>query len=142
MVEHPPPHLGLFYTEISDSWFFLRLLPDYKVFQVSSLWLSSIISCVSKNLSHFLLVIHFAVTQLLTALSLLLLWQKLSLPVLSVTIFSPTPSWCRKICLCLWYLQEQNLVSLGFVLFSIMFLFCCLYFFPSSDIRFTLLLFL
>lgn len=60
------------------------------MFQVFSLWLSSIISCVSKNLSHFLLVIHFAVTQLLTVFSLLLLWQKLSLPVLAVTIFSPT----------------------------------------------------
>lgn len=52
------------------------------MFQVSSLWLSSIISCASKNLSHFLSLVSSAVSQLLTAFSLLLCDNNFSMVLL------------------------------------------------------------
>lgn len=143
----PPPHLGLFLTEISDLAsessvvtrcfkFLLYVLAQWshvflRTWTTSSrLYILLSLCCLQRSLSYF------CDNNFRTVLLCL------SLPVLAVTIFTPTPSWCRKICLCFWHLQEQNLVSLSFVLFSIIFLFYCLYLFPLSDIRCTLLLFL
>lgn len=107
------------YCEISDSASNSYLVTGRPRF--ISLWFSPNSLCVSKNLSHFFSVIQSVVSCLQHSLfyfcdihfSMVLLC--LSLPILAVTIFSPTPSWCIKICQFFCYLQKQNLVSLGFV---------------------------